>query len=72
MKYVADISFANLVTNRTINVQRFEGDLNSENPSRPTGSLCLGQNLSADRLFGELFFTITINRVGNNADFGHK
>ena len=27
MKYVADISFANLVTNRTINVLRFEGVL---------------------------------------------
>ena len=27
MKYVANISFANLVTNRTINVLRFEGDL---------------------------------------------
>ena len=27
MKYVADISLANLVTNRTINVLRFEGDL---------------------------------------------
>ena len=27
MKYVADISSANLVTNRTINVLRFEGDL---------------------------------------------
>ena len=25
--YVADISFANLVTSRTINVLRFEGDL---------------------------------------------
>ena len=26
---------------------------------RPTDSLCFGENLSADRFFGELFFTIT-------------